>query len=340
MRAAYLTAPGKLELREVMDPTPGPGEIVLRVRAALTCGTDLKAYRRGHHAMPFPTPLGHEFAGEVVAVGDGVQRFPPGTEVMAVHSAPCGACRDCQRGQENLCAHAFSTMALGGFAEYMRLPARVVKSNTFVKPASLSFEQAAFLEPLSCVVQGLTKSGFKAGDTVIVLGSGAIGLMHLVLARKLGAEQVVVVGRGAERLALAARLGADLVIDARESQATERACEATDGGADLVIECAGMPAAWEAAPALARRGGRVLLFGGCKVGTWASFDTRRLHYDELTLVGSFHFTPRAVAEAQQLLAKGSLDLTPLISERQPLANITEVFARMDRGVGLKYALTP
>ena len=212
MRAFHVTAPGALELRDLPMPSPGPGEIVLGIRAALTCGTDLKLFRRGHPKMPFPTRMGHEFAGVVLAAGSGA-RFREGDEIMSVHTAPCGACGLCRRGSENLCAEAMSSMTLGGFAEALLLPRPVVEINAFLKPASLAFEEAAFLEPLSCVVQGLEKVALRAGESVVILGAGPIGLMQQILVKARGAGTVIVVGRRAARLDAARALGADAVLD-------------------------------------------------------------------------------------------------------------------------------
>ncbi|MBX6378514.1 MAG: alcohol dehydrogenase catalytic domain-containing protein, partial [Clostridia bacterium] len=163
MRAVHLVQPGCLELRDVPTPTPGEGEIVVRVEAALTCGTDLKAFRRGHRYIPMPGPFGHEYAGTVVAVGEAVRRFRVGDAVAGVHSAPCFSCYWCRVGQENLCPHL--TMTFGAYAEYLRLPAAVVAHNTFLRPANLPAEEAALVEPLACVLHGLAEAPVRPGGT-------------------------------------------------------------------------------------------------------------------------------------------------------------------------------
>jgi len=342
MRAYHVTGPGALELREVARPRPRDGEVLLEIRAALTCGTDLKLFRRGHPKMPFPTPIGHEFAGVVVEAGPGA-RFPVGTQLMSVHTAPCGTCPPCLRRQENLCDEAMRSMTLGGFAESLLLPRRVVEINAFEKPPELPWAHAALLEPLSCVVHGLDVIGVREGDTVAVVGAGPIGLLQLQVARARGAERVVVVGRRPARLEAARRLGADAVIDelSGSDEDTRRAVvEATGGGADVVVECVARPEAWQQAVDFARRGGRVLWFGGCKPGTEVRLDTYRLHYDEITACGAFHFTPRAVAEARRLLVEKALDVDPLISGTLPLDDLAEALSRIGRGEGIKYALVP
>lgn len=343
MRAFHVTAPGALELRDVADPSPGPGEIVLAVRAALTCGTDLKLLRRGHPKMPFPTPMGHEFAGAVVAAGEGA-RFREGDEVMSVHTAPCGTCALCRRGQENLCDEAMASMTLGAFADRLLLPAPVVRLNAFPKPADLPWEHAAFLEPLSCCVHGMNVVDLREGETALVLGAGPIGLLHLLLAKARGAAKTVVLGRRAPRLEAARALGADAVIDEQGGApdvVRARVREAFGGeGPDVVIECAATPEAWQLAVDLVRKGGRVLWFGGCKPGTTVTLDTKRVHYDEIACMGVFHFTPRAVAEARRLLVDREIDVAPLLSGTLPLAQLPEAFDRIGRGEGVKYALLP
>lgn len=341
MKGHLLTAPGRIEFRDISSPVPGPGELALRIGAALTCGTDLKAWRRGHPKIPFPSPFGHEFSGVVSAVGAGVSAFAPGDAVMAVHSAPCGGCFYCGAGQENLCDSIMETKVLGAFAEEILLPAHIVSRNVFSKPEHLSFEEAAFLEPLACVVYGEGLQPIRPGETVLIIGSGPIGLLFLLLARARGAGRVIVTGRQAVRLDLARRLGADLAVDVTREDALPLIAELTGGrGADQVIECTGLPEVWEATPKLVRKGGRILLFGGCPAGTTATFDTGRLHYDEITLQGCFHFTPAAVAQARQLLVEGAVDVSPLISGRFPLPEVEQALLALSRGEGIKYAIVP
>ncbi|HEY5425701.1 MAG TPA: alcohol dehydrogenase catalytic domain-containing protein, partial [Candidatus Tumulicola sp.] len=209
-RVAILTAPRQIELREEPVPTAPPGGMVVRVRAALTDGTDLKTYRRGHPKMPMPTRFGHEFSGDVAAVGDGVDAFAPGDAVMCAHSAPCGNCFWCAAGQEELCESLIATMILGAYADYVRVPARVVARNCFRKPGDVPYREAAFLEPLACVMHSTTFLDAKPGATVAVLGDGGFGILHaLVLGRQ--GMRAVLIGRRPERLALARDLGVDAI---------------------------------------------------------------------------------------------------------------------------------
>jgi L-iditol 2-dehydrogenase len=340
VKGHLLTAPGRTEFRELDSPLAGPGEIVVDIAAALTCGTDLKAWRRGHPKIPFPSPFGHEFAGIVAAAGEGAP-FEVGDAVMAVHSAPCGCCFFCGADQENLCESIMETKVLGAFAEQILLPAHIVARNVFSKPDHLSFEEAAFLEPLSCVVYGSRLQPIRQGETVLIIGCGPIGLLFLLLARAQGAGRIVVTGRRPARLELARALGVDIVVDVTGDDALPLIHELTQGrGADQVIECTGLPEVWEATPRMVRKGGRILLFGGCPSGTQVSFDTYRLHYDEIVLQGAFHFTPAAVAEARQLLVDGAIDVSPLISGRFPLPEVEKALLSLQRGEGIKYAIVP
>ncbi|TAM58328.1 alcohol dehydrogenase [bacterium] len=344
-QTAVLVAPGRVELQELPSPTPGPGEIVVRVRAALTDGTDLKAFRRGHPKMPMPTPFGHEFSGDVAAVGSGVERFSEGDAIMAVHSAPCGRCYWCHADQENLCVELMETKILGAYAQQILVPRHIVARNAFVKPAALPYEHAAFLEPLACVVHSVELCAPRAGDLAIVLGAGGFGLLHVALLRTLGVR-VAVVGRGTARLALARASGAEWVREVtleRESVNGVRAfVEEISGGrgADRVIECTGQVEGWHAGLALARRGGVVSLFGGPAPGSTVYVDTSRLHYDQISVLSPFHFRPRDVRRAYELLAGGAIDVSALISGRSGLEGIEGVFARLQRGEGVKYAVLP
>lgn len=341
MQAVLLLSPGQLSLQDVPIPEPAEEEVVLKIGAALTCGTDLKAFLRGHPKWPMPTRFGHEYAGTVVARGAKVTTVREGDEVMLAPTGPCGSCFYCQRGQENLCVTLMETMALGGYAEYLTIPARVLRTNVFPKPSSLSFAEAALLEPLSCVVFGLEQTVLRPDDTAVVIGAGAIGLLHVAALRALGAEQVYVVARNPQRARTALEVGAYGIIALAAEEAREEVLAVTAGrGADLVIECTAQPRVWEEALFWARPGGQVVLFGGCPSGTTASFDTDRLHYDQVRLLSPFHFTPKAVRRAYELLTSGRIPAEQLISGVSPLAKLAEVFDRLRRGEGIKYAVIP
>lgn len=340
-RRAVLFAPGDLRLCEFTPPHPGPGELLLKIECALSCGTDLKTYRRGHPMWRLPTPFGHEFAGVVVEAGDGVAQFKPGDAVMAAPTAPCGTCFYCRREQENLCPQAMEKMVMGAYADFLLLPAHVVARNTFIKPPALSFEEAALLEPLSCVVHAHALARPAPHETALVIGAGAFGLLHMVALRAAGVREIAVAGRGRERLQWAGELGADCVIDAGTQDSAAEVARLNDGyGPDLVIECTGQVGGWSDALARARRGGRVVFFGGCPAGTKIELDTRRMHYDNLTLIAPFHFRPRDVRRACEMLAEGIPGLRRIINARRPLAELAGVFGMLERGEVLKCAIVP
>jgi L-iditol 2-dehydrogenase len=328
-------------LRDYTPPRPRAGELLIEVRCALSCGTDLKTFRRGHPLWKLPTAFGHEFAGVVVEVGAGVTDFKVGDEVMAAPTAPCGICFYCQHGQENLCAQAIDKMVMGGYADVLLLPAHVVARNTFIKPPNLPFEEAALLEPLSCVVHAQEMARPQASESAVIIGGGAFGLMHMRALKAAGVREVAVLGRGAERLKWAAEMGADKVIDARSDDAVAAVARLNGGfGPDLVIECTGQVQGWEDAVARVRRGGRVIFFGGCPSNTKLSLDTRRMHYDNLTLLAPFHFRPRDVRRAFELLSARTAGFGAIVNARRRLSELTEVFAMLERGDVLKCAVIP
>ncbi len=339
MRAAFLLAPRQLEMREVERPTAPHGGLLVRVRAALTDGTDLKAYRRGHPQMRMPTRFGHEFSGDVVAAGGGVSEFAVDEAIMSVHSAACGACFWCACGQEELCSSVMSTKILGAYADYVAIPQHIVRRHVFRKPASLSYISAAFLEPLSCVLHSLSLLAPKTKSCIAILGDGGFGLLHALVARVRG-HTPVLVGRREARMNLARRLGVAHVLHAGEG-VSARIGMLTDGrGADAVIECTGTVEAWEQAPEYVRRGGTVSFFGGLPEATRVAFTAARMHYDELRFVSPFHYTTAAVREARDLLVCGLVDVEQLISQRFSLADISNAFVELDRGNGIKYAIEP
>ncbi|MGH2375067.1 MAG: zinc-dependent alcohol dehydrogenase [bacterium] len=338
MRQAILRAPRTLDLVEVPTPEPAPGEVIVRVLAGLTCGTDLKTYRRGHARLRFG-PFGHEAAGEIVSAGDGVTAFGAGQPVVFTPTAACGDCGPCRRSRENLCTTLFDEMAIGAYGDMMRVPARIVRRHLFLKPPSLSYIEAAFLEPLACVVHAWRRLGGANGERVAVIGVGAIGLLHVHEASRRGLE-VIAVGRRPEGLGLAARLGARHVVNAREADPGDALRSLTGDGPEIVVECTGSEDIWQAAPGWAAPGGRVLLFGGLAAGSQPRFDATRLHYGEVDLVSAFHYRTGDVRDALTLLASGAIRPAALITGLRPLDDIKTVFDDLDRGAGIKYAILP
>ncbi len=338
MEQIILAAPGKIELRDVPVPEPGEGEVLVRVSSALTCGTDMKAYIRGHSLIPMPGPFGHEYSGVIAKAGKGVGVFKEGDSIMGVHSAPCQTCQYCKKGLENLCEKIMGQKVLGAFAEYILLPAPIVSQNLFHKPQNISFDEAALLEPFSCVIHPYSRLRLNEIDTAVVIGAGPIGLMHLAYMKTKGIK-VIVSDYFDDRLAIAEKMGADRTVIPHNI--AETIAEETDNtGADLIVECTGQIKAWENSLNFVRRGGTIVFFGGCPAGTLASHDTYRIHYDELTLLGSFHYTPQDVKDAYHILAYKLVDLSLLVTGKFLLKEIEKAFSLLKEGKGIKYALKP
>lgn len=335
MIAAVLYGKEDLRLERIAIPRPGAGELVVRVGAALTCGTDLKVYRRGYHAMMLKPPIlfGHEVAGAVAEVGEGVTGFREGDRVVALNSAPCDRCFFCLRGQQNLCEDLLFNN--GAYAEYIQIPARIVEKNTLLIPNGVPLEHAALTEPLACVVRGLEETGAKPGDTMVVIGAGPIGLMFMHVAELAGLEVIAVVKRD-DQVATAKLFGAAHVVQTTAVEdvvAATRALTAGGRGADSVIEAVATPNTWEWAVDMVRKGGVVNFFGGPPSGTRVQFDTNRLHYGDITLKASFHHTPQTCRTAFELITSGRFRCAEAITGRVGLDQVPELFARMLKRTG-------
>jgi len=339
MNAVLYVAPNTLEYRQIPVPQVGPGEILVRIRTALTCGTDLKTYKRGHPVIKPPTVFGHEYAGDVVEVGDGVTQFKPGMRVVAHNSAPCGMCYWCKHNQASMCPDI--TYKFGAFAEYIVVPAPIVRLNTYEIPAHISYAQAAIMEPLSTVVHGQDTLAIQPGEKVVVFGAGPIGLMHMQMARLRGASQVIAVDMKEFRLQTARELGATETINFKETDPISAIKDLTGGiGPDAVIESAGSPDSWMSAVKVARKGGRVLWFGGLPQGTQITIDSYDIHYGELTMYGLYHCTPVDVYHAHQLITSQRINADNLITTQMPLARVEEALLAMAEGKVVKVAIMP
>ncbi len=336
MRAFVQTEIGKYEARELPVPRAGPGEVVLRVRTALTCGTDLKLLEQGHPRIALPVTMGHELCGEVVEVGAGVDQALLGARVVPGISGPCRVCTDCRSGRANLCAAGHRDRTWGAFAEFIRIPAGVVASNLYRPPDALPDEAAAFLDPLASVLHGWNRL-VKPGGTILIYGAGALAMLWAVTARARGLR-VIVAGRRPERLSLASGCGAEVLdLDRYEP---EDLFSATGGLPEVAIDCTGDPQVWMRLANLVRNGGQVLLFGGCAPGATVTYDAARLHYAEISLLGSFHYTPEEAREAMRILSAGEVDPRPLVTETGKLSDLPRFLDTQGRGEGIRYAVTP
>jgi L-iditol 2-dehydrogenase len=315
----------------------------IRIEAALTCGTDLKVFKRGYHTQMIvpPAVFGHELAGVIEEVSGASSQvsgakcqvsgseWRVGDRVVVANSAPCGQCFYCRNGQENLCDDLL--FLNGAYAESIVVPSRIVQKNLLPLKPQTAFCDAALMEPLACVVQGVDDAKLRAGQRVLVLGAGPIGLMFVALGKQLGCEMTVA-GRHATRLEAAHRLGAKQVIDTGDRHdIVARIREASRARFDAVIEAVGKPELWEAGVRLVRKGGTVMFFGGCPRGATITLDTTLIHYSNLTLLASFHHTPRTIRRALGFIEAGAIRAADFVDGECPLSRLPQLFQLMASG---------
>jgi L-iditol 2-dehydrogenase len=342
MTAAVLYGKRDVRIEQVPIPRVGPGEVLVRIKAALTCGTDLKVYRQGFHARMIvpPSVFGHELAGVVEEVGEGVESFAPGMRVVSANSGPCNECFYCERHMANLCENL--QFINGAYAEFIKIPESIVRQNLLILPENVSFHEAALVEPLACVLRAVEKTEIEEGNTVVVIGMGPIGLMFVQVLKAQGAK-VIALGNRSTQLAMAKTMGADSVVDSTRSNVVEQVRKITSGmrGADVVIEAVGSKETWQQAMGMVRRGGTINLFGGCPSGTHIPLDSTLIHYSEITIKANFHHTPRHIREALDAIHRGKLKAKSLITGEEHLAALGSVLERLlNRNGDLKIAIIP
>ena len=344
MRAVLYYGPENIKYDENVSVKPlEKGEVLVRIKSALTCGTDVKTYRRGHPVLikTVPSGFGHEFSGVVEKLGEGVDNFKVGDRVVAANSAPCGECFYCRHEEYNLCENL--DLLNGAYAEYIVVPARIVQKNMLLLPDDLSFDKAAFCEPLANVVHGVERTDIKPGQTVGIIGIGPIGLMFARLAKLKGAK-VIVAGRNADKLRLADEFAhADEIIDLKKYPNPEKIFkEYTEEkkGLDVAVECVGLPEIWERMFSCVRKGGTVHFFGGCKSGSQVSFDTTRMHYGDIKLMSVFHHTPKYFRQALEYIKSGEVEVEKLITDTLPLKDVEYAMKRHIEGNAVKFLIKP
>ena len=346
MKVARYYAPEDLRIEDAAVPEPGRGELLLKVRNCATCGTDVKIYYHGHHHIVPPRVLGHEVAGEVVALGQGTTGFELGDRVQLIAAVPCGDCRECRRGNMTVCERLTSIGYHydGGFAEYLVVPELVLRVGGLNRiPEHVTFEEAAMTEPLACVLNGQELARVGAGDDVVVVGAGPIGSLHVRLARARGASRVFVIEQSAERLALAVEhVKPDGVVLSPGQDPIEAVRDFTEGrGADVVLVAAASGKAQEQALEMAAPRGRVSLFAGLpKDAPTITLDSNRVHYRELSVVGAAGSTPAHNTAALGLIASGEVPVRDLITHRIPLERVHEAIHGVRNGAGIKYVIAP
>ena len=358
-RAIYLIAPEELELREVPVPRPGPGELLVAIEAATTCGTDLKVFRRGGHPrmLEVPGPFGHEMTGRIAAIGSaltsgagggpragaagatGTSRFREGDAVIVANSASCGRCALCHDGRENLCPEL--TYLNGAYADFLLVPARFVERSTYPRPAGLAAELAALAEPLACVEHGLARLGLEAPGgaprQILVLGAGPLGLLFVAVLSEQG-HRVTAADPHAVRLEVASKLGAEATVHIERSWTDEHS--AIDRNFEIAIDATGTVTGWSTALAATLPGGTALFFGGCAPADRIDLPTFSIHYDEMALLGSYHHTPRSFAAAIERLSAARSDYRLLLSHEESLENIEDALQSMMEKRALKVVIRP
>ena len=343
MKAVLFYGPQDIRYENTMIRPLKKGEILVKVKAALTCGTDVKTYRRGHPVLikNIPSGFGHEFSGIIENVADGVENLKVGDRVVCANSAPCGECFYCKREEYNLCENL--DLLNGAYAEYIIVPERIVKKNTLILPEDLPFHKAAFSEPLANVVHGVERTNIKEGQTVGIIGIGPIGLMFARVAKLKGAR-VIVAGRNKEKLRLAEDFAyADEIIDLKKYQNPQKIFKDFSDerkGLDVVVECVGLPEIWELAFSCVRPGGTVHFFGGCKSGSTVNFDTTKMHYGDIKLMSVFHHTPKYFRQALELITSNKVEVEKLITDTLPLDKVEYAMNQHIEGKAIKFLIKP
>jgi len=344
MRAAVLYGREDMKIEQVDIPSLAEDEVLVRVEVALTCGTDLKVWKQGSHPRMIHPPalFGHELAGVVETKGSAVNGgVHTGMRVVPSNSAPCNICMYCRKGQPNLCEDLLFNN--GAYAEFIRIPGRIVQQNMLEIPDSVPFVDAAMVEPLACVLRGAHEIDAREGDTVVVIGCGPIGLkfIRILSSRKV---RVIALGKRKSQIRAAERLGAVAAFDVSEIDSPVNLVrQLTEGGrgADAVIEAVGSARTWQWALQMVRKGGRVNLFGGCPSGTQVNFDPAALHYSEITIKSTFHHSPRFIREALDTIVRGEIRASDFITGEVPLTELPHVFEHMKQRNGeLKTAVIP
>lgn len=345
MQAVLYYAPGDIRVEDIPEPQAGPGELRVKVDACAVCGTDLKSYQHGNPRIKAPLPMGHEFTGLIDTVGARVAGFAVGDRIVMATSVSCGRCRYCREGWRNLCVD-LAPMGFsypGGMAEYTVLPARALENGHVIKvPPEIPAEQAALAEPLSCAVNSLQQCQVRFGDVVLIVGAGPMGLMNACVARAYGAGKILLAEVSPARLAQAAPFGCDVLIDAAREDLVARVKELTAGlGADVVIIAAPAAAPQEQALDLVRKRGTVCLFASLPAGhSMLQLDSRKIHYQELRLIGTSDSTPDHVREAVELMASRSIPTARLATHVLPLDGIFQAYDLMRSGEALRVVLQP
>ena len=345
MKAAVYLGPENIEVQVLPDPECGADEVVIKVEVCSVCGTDIRIYNYGQANVVPPQVIGHEIAGTIEAVGNEVEGCEVGQRVTVATPVGCGDCKFCEKEMYNLCID-FTALGYhypGGFAQYMLIPGTSIRQRSIIPlPDNVSFEHAALVEPLSCVVNGQEYLNIEEGDAVVVFGAGTIGCMQVELAKARGAGKIILIGRSKDRLELAERFGADVYLSVLDGAPVDRVIEETGGyGADVTICCCSDPNANLQAPQLTAKRGRMSYFAGLpKTDPTIEFDSNRLHYWEISLFGAFASNVRQYKEALELISSGKFDAEKFITSKFPLEGLEPSIRESKTVKGLKMLALP
>ena len=344
MKAAVYLGIKKIQIKEVERPKCGPGEILIRVHFCAICGTDVRTYLHGHKKVKPPHIIGHEIAGEIAEMGKETKGHQLGDRVTVVTSVGCGKCRWCQKGYYNLCpdGEAIGYFYQGGFAEYLLMPQEAVAQNAVLKiPENVSLAETSIVEPLSCCINGQNYLKIEKGDSVAVFGAGPIGMMHLELARTSGAEKTFLIDISKEKLEFAqSHFSADYLINSQKENPTEKISSLTENkGVDVVIVAASAKIAQEQALKIVGKKGRISFFAGLpKDNSIINFDSNILHYQEISIFGSFASYREEYEEALNLIVSKKIEAKKFITHILPLEKIEEGINLIRKGKTLKVIL--
>ena len=330
-----------VRIEECQKPEINSNEVLVKVLACGLCTTDVKTIKKGHRYIKPPCVLGHEIAGKIVEVGREVRGFREGELVVVAPYAPCDSCYFCLKGQHSLCEELFEQFPRpGGFAEFVAVPERIVRKG-LIRMEGVQPEEACLTEPLACCLHGMKNLNLQPQDTVLIIGSGPMGLMLLQIAKLFGASYVIVSDLLDKRLEVASKIGADAILNPSKEEVSEQVKALTEGrGADRVIVAVGSPIAISQGISCVRKGGTVLLFGGCPPGSVMEVEPNMVHYDEVSLVGSFGFSPSDFSSAAHLIKKRKLQLKDIISKRVEFDRVLEAVNLVSEAKCLKVVVLP
>jgi L-iditol 2-dehydrogenase len=336
MKVALFEKPHSLTVRSKPMRTLLPNEVLVKVQACGVCGTDVHIVEGTSRSTP-PVVLGHEFFGVVEDVGSAVHGVTTGQRATVDPNISCGVCHFCRRGLVHLCANlqALGVDLDGGMAEYCFVPAQQI----YLLPDGMQSEAAAFVEPVSCAVHGIDKANICAGDTVVIIGGGTIGLIMLQLARNAGASCTILVEPLEQKRRIAAELGADVLLDPTDKNVKIAVMDITNVGADVVIECVGNPQTAQLALEAARRGGTVEFFGVCPIGEKILIEPNQIYFKELTIVGSY-VNPNTFSRSIALLSAGKVRIDKFHIDKFPLDGVHDALAFQREGKTIKSIIEP